>query len=179
MWCFHPLYEEIQRQARRGAVLVDGLVAPVGEHDGTEDLFSDKKRFGGITELFDWRSGPITSRECVGTTVVASRRGRARPVPAPGRWPSRMVAGVSDRRRGVHVLGKRAAHVGYLRVYSCGCGSARSRDDELLFGANRKLSRSGCGAMPRGAGHGGCRTRGVPGLGPRCFCRRTSTSIGQ
>jgi DDE superfamily endonuclease/Helix-turn-helix of DDE superfamily endonuclease len=47
-----PLYDEIQKQARRGAVLVDGLVAPVGERDGTEDLFSDKKGFCGINIQF-------------------------------------------------------------------------------------------------------------------------------
>lgn len=47
-----PLYDEIRDQARRGAVLVDGLVAPVGERDGTEDLFSDKKGFCGINIQF-------------------------------------------------------------------------------------------------------------------------------
>jgi hypothetical protein len=46
------LYDEIQSQARRGAVLVDGLVAPVGERDGAEDLFSDEKGFSGINIQF-------------------------------------------------------------------------------------------------------------------------------
>jgi len=42
-----PLYEEVREQARQGAVLVDGLVAPVGERDGVEGLFSDKKGHSG------------------------------------------------------------------------------------------------------------------------------------
>src|SRR5258705_4376216 len=42
-----PLYEEVRAQAGRGAVLVDGLVVPVGERDGVEELFSDKKGFCG------------------------------------------------------------------------------------------------------------------------------------
>lgn len=47
-----PLHDEIRDQARRGAVLVDGLVAPVGERDGVEDLFSDKKGFCRINIQF-------------------------------------------------------------------------------------------------------------------------------
>jgi hypothetical protein len=47
-----PLYDGIRDQARRGAVLIDGLVAPVGERDGTEDLFSDKMGFSGINIQF-------------------------------------------------------------------------------------------------------------------------------
>jgi hypothetical protein len=47
-----PLFDEIREQARRGAVLVDGLVAPVGERTGTEDLFSDKKGYSGINIQF-------------------------------------------------------------------------------------------------------------------------------
>jgi len=47
-----PLYDEIRDQARRGAVLVDGLVAPVGERGAAEDLFSDKKGFSGINIQF-------------------------------------------------------------------------------------------------------------------------------
>lgn len=43
-----PLYDEIRDQARREAVLVDGFVAPVGERDGIDGLFSDKKGFPGI-----------------------------------------------------------------------------------------------------------------------------------
>src|SRR3954453_5151883 len=38
-----PLYEEVRAQARQDAVLVDGLVVPVGERDGAGGLFSDKK----------------------------------------------------------------------------------------------------------------------------------------
>lgn len=79
-----PLYEEIQRQARRGAVLVDGLVAPLGERDGTEDLFSDKKGFCGINIQF-----------------VATLNGRLADVgdPCPG-GPARQpgVPGIWDRR---------------------------------------------------------------------------------
>ncbi|TYB42593.1 transposase family protein [Microbispora tritici] len=39
-----PLYEA---QAHRDAVLVDGLVVPVGERDGIEGLYSDKKGYCG------------------------------------------------------------------------------------------------------------------------------------
>lgn len=42
-----PLYEQIRGQARRDAVLVDGLVVPIGERVGTEGLFSNKKGFCG------------------------------------------------------------------------------------------------------------------------------------
>lgn len=42
-----PLYEQVQAQVRRDAVLVDGLVAPIGERDGVDGLFSDKKGFCG------------------------------------------------------------------------------------------------------------------------------------
>src|SRR5262245_54184890 len=42
-----PLYEQIRAQAQREAVLVDGLVVPVGERDGAEGLFSDKKGYSG------------------------------------------------------------------------------------------------------------------------------------
>jgi DDE superfamily endonuclease len=42
-----PLYEEIQARAQRDAVLVDGLVVPIGERDGVEGLFSDKKGYCG------------------------------------------------------------------------------------------------------------------------------------
>jgi len=42
-----PLYEEVRARARRDAVLVDGLVVPIGERDGVEELFSDKKGFCG------------------------------------------------------------------------------------------------------------------------------------
>lgn len=42
-----PLYEQIRTQAHRDAVLVDGLVAPIGERDGVDGLFSDKKGFCG------------------------------------------------------------------------------------------------------------------------------------
>ena len=47
-----PLFDEIRDQARRGAVLVDGLVAPVGERVGAEELFSDKKGFCGMNIQF-------------------------------------------------------------------------------------------------------------------------------
>ncbi len=40
-----PLYDEIRDQARRGAVLVDGLVAPIGERDGTERAFDEHSCF--------------------------------------------------------------------------------------------------------------------------------------
>jgi DDE superfamily endonuclease/Helix-turn-helix of DDE superfamily endonuclease len=42
-----PLYEEIRRQAHQEPVLVDGLVAPVGERDGVEALYSGKKHVTG------------------------------------------------------------------------------------------------------------------------------------
>jgi hypothetical protein len=42
-----PLYEQIRSQARRDAVLVDGLVGPIGERDGVDGLFSDKKGYCG------------------------------------------------------------------------------------------------------------------------------------
>lgn len=42
-----PLYEQIRAQAQRDAVLVDGLVVPIGERDGIEGLFSDKKGYCG------------------------------------------------------------------------------------------------------------------------------------
>lgn len=42
-----PLYEQIRARARRDAVLVDGLVVPIGERDGIEGLFSDKKGYCG------------------------------------------------------------------------------------------------------------------------------------
>ena len=43
-----PLYDQVREQARRESVLVDGLVAPVGERDGADSLFSDKKKYSGI-----------------------------------------------------------------------------------------------------------------------------------
>lgn len=42
-----PLYEQVRAQAHRDAVLVDGLVAPIGERDGQQGLFSDKKGYCG------------------------------------------------------------------------------------------------------------------------------------
>ncbi|MFG2045682.1 hypothetical protein [Dactylosporangium sp. NPDC048998] len=42
-----PLYEEIRAQAQRDAVLVDGLMVPIGERDGIEGLFSDRKGYCG------------------------------------------------------------------------------------------------------------------------------------
>lgn len=42
-----PLYEQVRAQAYRDAVLVDGLVVPIGERDGVDGLFSDKKGFSG------------------------------------------------------------------------------------------------------------------------------------
>lgn len=42
-----PLYKQVRAQARRDAVLVDGLVVPIGERDGVDGLFSDKKGFCG------------------------------------------------------------------------------------------------------------------------------------
>lgn len=42
-----PLYEQIRAQAHRSAALVDGMVVPIGERDGVEDLHSDKKGFCG------------------------------------------------------------------------------------------------------------------------------------
>ena len=42
-----PLYEQIRAQAHRDAVLVDGLVVPVGERDGVAGLFCDKKHLVG------------------------------------------------------------------------------------------------------------------------------------
>jgi len=42
-----PLCEQVRAQARRDAVLVDGLVVPIGERDGVDGLFSDKKGFCG------------------------------------------------------------------------------------------------------------------------------------
>jgi hypothetical protein len=45
--CLMPLYEEIRAQAHRDAVLVDGLVAPVGERDGVSGLHSGKKHITG------------------------------------------------------------------------------------------------------------------------------------
>jgi hypothetical protein len=45
--CLTPLYEAIRAQAHRDAVLVDGFVAPVGERDGVDDLYSGKKHITG------------------------------------------------------------------------------------------------------------------------------------
>jgi hypothetical protein len=45
--CLTVLYEEICAQARRDPVLVDGLVVPIGERDGVDDLFSGKKHISG------------------------------------------------------------------------------------------------------------------------------------
>jgi hypothetical protein len=42
-----PLYEEIRAQAHRDTALVDGLVVPVGERDGVNDLHSGKKHVTG------------------------------------------------------------------------------------------------------------------------------------
>ena len=42
-----PLYGEIRSRAHREPTLVDGLVAPVGERDGVEDLHSGKKHVTG------------------------------------------------------------------------------------------------------------------------------------
>ncbi|MFV2012446.1 transposase family protein [Micromonospora sp. LOL_027] len=42
-----PLYERVRDPARRDAVLVDGLVVPVGERDDVDGLFSEKKGFCG------------------------------------------------------------------------------------------------------------------------------------
>jgi hypothetical protein len=42
-----PLYEQVRVQGHRDAVLVDGLVVPIGERDGVEGLFSDKKGYSG------------------------------------------------------------------------------------------------------------------------------------
>jgi hypothetical protein len=42
-----PLYEQVREQAQRDAVLVDGLVVPIGERDGIEGVFSDKKGYCG------------------------------------------------------------------------------------------------------------------------------------
>jgi hypothetical protein len=42
-----PLYEEIRAQAHRDAALVDGFVAPVGERDGVDGLYSGKKHVSG------------------------------------------------------------------------------------------------------------------------------------
>jgi hypothetical protein len=42
-----PVFEQVRAQARRDAVLVDGLVVPIGERDATEGLYSDKKGFCG------------------------------------------------------------------------------------------------------------------------------------
>jgi hypothetical protein len=42
-----PLYEQVRVQAHRDAVLVDGLVVPIGERDGVEGVFSDKKGYCG------------------------------------------------------------------------------------------------------------------------------------
>jgi hypothetical protein len=43
-----PLFDQVRDQARREAVLVDGLVAPVWERETTDGLFSDKKGYSGI-----------------------------------------------------------------------------------------------------------------------------------
>jgi hypothetical protein len=42
-----PLYEERRAQAQRDAVLVDGMVVPIGERDGVEGLFSTKQGLCG------------------------------------------------------------------------------------------------------------------------------------
>ena len=42
-----PLYEEVRTQAHQEPALVDGLVVPVGERDGVEDLHSGKKHVTG------------------------------------------------------------------------------------------------------------------------------------
>jgi hypothetical protein len=45
--CLTPLYEAIRAQAQKDAVLVDGFVAPVGERDGVDGLYSGKKHVTG------------------------------------------------------------------------------------------------------------------------------------
>jgi hypothetical protein len=42
-----PVYDQVRAQAHRDAVLVDGLVVPIGDRDGTDGLFSDKKGYHG------------------------------------------------------------------------------------------------------------------------------------
>lgn len=42
-----PLYDERRERAHQDAVLVDGLVVPIGERDGVDGLFSGKKGFCG------------------------------------------------------------------------------------------------------------------------------------
>jgi hypothetical protein len=46
-WVLRPEAEQRRAQAQREGVLVDGLVAPVGQRDGYLDLFSGKKHLNG------------------------------------------------------------------------------------------------------------------------------------
>jgi hypothetical protein len=45
--CLASLYGIIRAQAHQEAVLVDGFVAPVGERDGVDGLYSEKKHVSG------------------------------------------------------------------------------------------------------------------------------------
>ncbi|MFV2018329.1 transposase family protein [Micromonospora sp. LOL_023] len=88
-----PLYERVRDQARRDAVLVDGLVAPVGERDDVDGLFSEKKGFCGQN-----------------VQVVANLAGRVVDVgdPCPGGMHDRRafdVSGIAARWAGHHAPG--------------------------------------------------------------------------
>jgi len=88
-----PLYERVRDQARRDAVLVDGLVVPVGERDDVDGLFSEKKGFCGQN-----------------VQVVANLAGRVVDVgdPCPGGMHDRKafdVSGIAARWAGHHAPG--------------------------------------------------------------------------
>ncbi|MFV2110614.1 transposase family protein [Micromonospora sp. LOL_015] len=88
-----PLYERVRDRARRDAVLVDGLVVPVGERDGVDGLFSEKKGFCGQN-----------------VQVVANLAGRVVDVgdPCPGGMHDRKafdVSGIAARWAGHHAPG--------------------------------------------------------------------------
>lgn len=86
-----PLYEQIRSQARRDAVLVDGLVVPIGERDGVDGLFFDKKGFCGAERPGGGhpvgpagrRGRPMPGRDARQQSVPRVRHRRAMDGPLP------------------------------------------------------------------------------------------------
>lgn len=97
-----PLYEQIRVQAHRGAVLVDGFVVPVGERDGIEGMFSDKKGYcGQNVQVVATLSGRVADVGDPCPRVYARQSG------VPGVWDRRAVGGTLRTRRNGHDGGQR------------------------------------------------------------------------